>query len=144
VQQFLVSQLASYAGALAHAGHNGSAANGASQDGTSQSSANQNGASSGATSPNAGIASTSTITFPTFRGFYLKLQAAVHQQAIESYSAIAIDTSNARVRAFACQSLPVLRRHLERVQQAIGSAQPELAMSGSKALASRVSNACAR
>ena len=133
VQQFLVSQLASYASALSR---------GAQNAGAGQSGADQNGTSAGTTSPNTGTASAGTITFPTFRGFYLKLQAAVHQQAIQHYSTIAIGTGNARVRAYACQSIPVLRRHLAQVQQAIGSAQPELAASGSKTLATRVSNAC--
>jgi predicted outer membrane protein len=139
VQQFLVSQLASYASALSRGAQNA----GGGQSGADQSGADQNGASAGTTSPNTGTASAGTITFPTFRGFYLKLQAAVHQQAIQHYSTIAIGTANPRVRAYACQSIPVLRRHLEQVQQAIGSAQPELAASGSKTLATRVSNACA-
>jgi hypothetical protein len=94
------------------------------------------------TTPTTSTTSTTGTTVGTLRGFYLKVQAAVHQQAIQNYSTIAIGTKNSQVRAYACQALPVLRRHLATVQRAIGSAQPELAMSGSKALAAKVSGVC--
>jgi hypothetical protein len=83
-----------------------------------------------------------TATVTALRAFYLGMQAAVHQRAIQSYSAIAIGTRNAAIRDYACRALPVLRRHLAAVQRAIGSEQPALAMSGSTALGAKVSAAC--
>jgi hypothetical protein len=147
VQQFLVSQLASYAAALTP----GQAAGGQTttdpnktNNGDMGSEGGKKGANGNATTtPSTSTTSTTGTTVGTLRGFYLKVQAAVHQQAIQNYSAIAIVTKNNKVRAYACQSLPVLRRHLETVQQALGSAQPELAMSGAKALAAKVARACA-
>jgi hypothetical protein len=76
------------------------------------------------------------------RRFYLGLQAAVHQEAIVDYSTIAIASRNTAVRRYACQSLPMLRRHLETVQRAIGSTQPAFAMSGAQALAAKAAAAC--
>jgi hypothetical protein len=82
------------------------------------------------------------VTVGTLRRFYLGLQAAAHQQAITDFSNAAISTRNPAVRRYACQSLPMLRGHLEMVQRAIGSAQPALAMSGAHALAAKASAAC--
>jgi predicted outer membrane protein len=153
VQQFLVTQLASYAASLASATH-GTAGDQTSTNGTTTSggvttnggSMGSEGGKKGSNGEHAPAPSTttnpSTVTVQSFRGFYLRLQVAVHQQAIVDYSTIAVATRNAAVRAYACHSLPVLRRHLETVQRAIGSAQPALAMSGGQALAGKVSAAC--
>jgi predicted outer membrane protein len=141
LQQFLVSQIASYAATVT----TGQAAGG--QTNTDDGDMGSEGGKKGSngkrtTTPTTGTTSVTGTTVGTLRGFYLKVQAAVHQQAIQNYSTIAISTKNKDVRAYACQSLPVLRRHLETVQRAIGSAQPELAMSGSKALAAKTAGAC--
>jgi predicted outer membrane protein len=144
VQQFLVSQLASYAATLT----TGQASGGQTTTDPAKTNSGDMGSeggekgSNGSATPTPGTGTTGT-TVATLRGFYLKVQAAVHQQAIQNYSAITISTKNRDVRAYACRSLPVLRQHLETVQRALGSAQPELAQSGSKALAAKAARACA-
>jgi hypothetical protein len=144
VQQLLVAQLASYAATLT----TGNASGGQTTTDPDKTNSGDMGSeggekgSNGSATPTPGTSSTGT-TVATLRGFYLKVQAAVHQQAIQNYSAITISTKNRDVRAYACRSLPVLRQHLETVQRALGSAQPELAQSGSKALAAKAARACA-
>jgi predicted outer membrane protein len=144
VQQFLISQIASYAAAV-NAGRG--------SDG-SQTSTNPNGTSTGDMGSEGGkkgsngnrtttpVTSTTGTSVGTLRGFFLKVQAAVHQKAITDYSTIAVTTKSRDVRAYACQSLPMLRRHLATVQRALGSVQPELAMSGSKSTAAKAAEAC--
>jgi hypothetical protein len=147
VQQFLVTQIASYAAGLT----TGQSSCGETKTDPNKTNSGDMGSESGkkggngkwTTTPSANTTSTTGTTVGTLRGFYLKVQAAVHQQAIQNYSMIAISTKNGKVRAYACQSLPVLRRHLTTVQQALGSAQPELAMSGSAALTAKATRACA-
>jgi predicted outer membrane protein len=144
VQQLLVAQLASYAAGLTTGRASGSQTTtdpATTNSGDMGSEGGEKG-SNGSATPTPGTTTTST-TVATVRGFYLKAQAAVHQQAIQNYSTITISTKNRDVRTYACRSLPVLRRHLETVQRALGSAQPELAMSGSKALAAKAARACA-
>jgi predicted outer membrane protein len=146
VQQFLVSQLASYTAALKSGQASGSQTTtdpNKTNTGTMGSEGGKKGSNGNATTPNPTMTSTTGATVGTLRGFFLKVQAAVHLQAIQNYSTIATDTKNKAVRAYACQSLPVLRRHLATVQRALGSAQPELAMSGTKALARNADRACA-
>jgi hypothetical protein len=148
VQQFLVSQIATYAAALTTArstGNDTPTDPNKTNSGNMGSEGGKKGGNGDATSttPNSNPTGTTTAAVATLRGFYLKAQAAVHQQAIQTYSMAATTTRNTKVRAYACQSLPVLRRHLETVQQALGSAQPELALSGSKDLAAKATRACA-
>jgi predicted outer membrane protein len=143
VQQFLVSQIASYAATLT----TGQASGGQTTTDPNKTNSGDMGSEGGEKGSNGSAnvtpgSSTTGTTVATLRGFFLKVQAAVHQQAIQNYSAITISTRNRDVRAYACQSLPVLRRHLAAVQRALGSAQPELAMSGSKALAAKAARAC--
>jgi predicted outer membrane protein len=147
VQQFLVSQIASYAAALTTGTSGASSQTNTDPNKTNNGDMGSEGGKKGSngnatTTPATDTTSTTGTPVGTLRGFYLKVQAAVHQQAIQNYSAIAIATKNKDVRAYACQSLPVLRRHLSTVQQALGSAQPELAMSGAKALAAKADAAC--
>jgi Domain of unknown function (DUF4142) len=146
VQQFLVSQLASYAATLTTAQAAGSQTS-TDPNKTNTGDMGSEGGKKGSngnrtTTPATNTTSTTGTTVGTLRGFFLKVQAAAHQLAIQNYSTIAIGTKNTDVRTYACQSLPVLRRHLATVQRALGSAQPELAMSGSKALAAKTAGAC--
>jgi predicted outer membrane protein len=147
VQQFLVAQIASYAATLETgqaAGSRTSTEPNKTNNGDMGSEGGKKGSNgSRTTTPNTSTTSSTGTTVGTLRRFYLEVQAAVHQQAIQNYSTITISTRNKDVRAYACQSLPVLRRHLQTVQRALGSAQPELAMSGSKALAAKARRACA-
>jgi hypothetical protein len=146
VQQFLVSQLAAYAAAL-NTGQAGTSQTSTSPNMTNNGDMGSEGGKKGGngnatTTPSTSTTSTTGTTVGTLRGFFLRVQAAVHQQAIQSYSTAAIGTRDKAVRAYACQMLPVLRRHLATVQRALGSAQPELAMSGSKAIAAKAAGAC--
>ena len=146
VQQFLVSQLASYAAALSTSRAAGSQTPtdpNKTNSGDMGSEGGKEGSNgSRAPAPSTGTTSARATTVSTLRGFYLKLQAATHQQAIQSYSTIAIGTRTSSVRAFACQSLPVLRRHLATVERALGAAQPGSVAGGSKALAAKAARAC--
>jgi hypothetical protein len=145
VQQFLVSQLASYAASLGSASQGAGGAQTTTPTNTTTTTRGDMGSAGGKKGANGRFAPsrpTSAVTVATLRGFYLGLQAAVHQRAITDFSNAAISTRNPAVRRYACQSLPVLRDHLETVQRAIGSAQPALAMSGAHALAARASAAC--
>jgi predicted outer membrane protein len=147
VQQFLVSQIASYAAALTTGKTGASSQTSTDPNKTNNGDMGSEGGKKGSngnatTTPSTSTTSSTGTTLGTLRGFFLKVQAAVHQQAIQSYSTIALGTQNKDVRTYACQTLPVLRRHLATVQRALGSAQPELAMSGSKALTAKVNGAC--
>jgi hypothetical protein len=136
VQQFLVSQLATYVAAVTASKAGNSTTTNPNETTTGDMGST---GSKTATTPGAG---TTATTVGALRSFYLKAQSAVHQESIQMYSTIAINTKNQLVRAYACQSLPVLRQHLARVQQALGSAQIGLAMSGSKALSAQADAAC--
>ncbi len=147
LQQFLVSQLASYSAGLS----TGRATGNQTPADPNKTNAGDMGSEGGkkgsngsrAPAPSAGTTSSRPTTVSTLRGFYLRLQAATHQQAIQTYSTIAISTHTSSVRAFACQSLPVLRRHLATVERALGSAQPGSTAGGSKALETKAARACA-
>ena len=114
VQQFLVSQIASYAASLT-TGQYGLPTKrrqdpNKTNSGDMGSEGGKKGGNGDADHDNADDEHDEHdgTTVGTLRGFYLKVQAATHQQAIENYSTIAISTHNA-LSAVACQSLPVLR-----------------------------------
>ncbi|HEV7566745.1 MAG TPA: DUF4142 domain-containing protein [Microbacteriaceae bacterium] len=147
VQQFLVTQIAGYAaklntGQTSTSGQTSTDPN-KTNNGNIGSAGGKKGSNGNAT-PTPGTSTTSSTgtTVGALRGFFLDVQAAVHQQAIQSYSTIALGTQNKGVRTYACQTLPVLRRHLATVQRALGSVQPELATSGYKALTAKVDSVC--
>jgi putative membrane protein len=56
------------------------------------------------------------LSGPKFAPRFLALQVTAHKQAIALYQREAKSGTNARVRAFAKKTLPVLRMHLQKAQ----------------------------
>lgn len=60
-----------------------------------------------------------------FEAAYLQNQIRAHQRAINLFATKAENAKDADIKAFARKTEPILRRHLERIQQLAGSSAPE-------------------
>ena len=113
LQQFLVSQMASFT-ATAKTTVIGAGSKAGPSEGTNNGEG-ANGKAAPATDASAGL------SLAGIRVFYLRMQVAAHQLAIARYTTAAKTTKDAPIRRFACQSLPMLETHLKAVEKALGS-----------------------